>query len=122
MSQDEIMELIEKGESDTIEFKEAFGKEAIETADAFANTKGGFILIGISDKGKINGVQIAKETLKVWANEISQNTEPRIIPEIERSEIDSKNIVVIKIKEFPIKPVSIISIVDVIKGSKTATA
>ena len=107
MSQDEIMELIEKGESDTIEFKEAFGKKAIETADAFANTKGGFILIGISDKGKINGVQIAKETLKVWANEISQNTEPRIIPEIERSEIDGKNIVVIKIKEFPIKPVSI---------------
>jgi predicted HTH transcriptional regulator len=64
MSQDEIMELIGKGESDTIEFKEAFGKEAIETADAFANTKGGFILIGISDKGKINGVQIAKESSK----------------------------------------------------------
>lgn len=107
MIQDEIAELIRKGESEDTEFKEKFDKEAIETAAAFANTKGGIILIGFSDKGKVNGIQIGKETLKYWANQISQSTEPRIIPEIEQNEIEGKNVVIIRIKEFPIKPVSV---------------
>lgn len=107
MKQDEIMDLIRKGESDTVEFKESFDKKTIETAGAFANTRGGVILIGVSDRGKINGVQVAKETLNGWVNQISQSTEPRIMPEIEQSEMDGKIVVLILIKEFPIKPVSV---------------
>jgi hypothetical protein len=47
--------LLKKGESEIMEFKEGFDKEAIETAFAFANTKGGTILIGDSDNGKVKG-------------------------------------------------------------------
>lgn len=90
-----------------VEFKERFDKETIETAVAFANTKGGIILIGVSDKSRIKGTQIGKDTLNDWANQISQSTEPRVIPEIEVSEIDDKSVVIIRIKEFPIKPVSV---------------
>lgn len=107
MTHQEITKLMKEGESQDLEFKENFDKEAIETAAAFANTKGGVILIGFSDKGKVIGVQIGKETLKDWANQISQSTEPRIIPEIEQSEIGGKSVVVVQIKEFPIKPVSV---------------
>ncbi len=107
MNQDEIIELIRKSESETIKFKENFDKETIETAGAFANTKGGIIIIGVSDKGKINGIKISKEMFKDWTNKISQSTEPRIIPEIEQNEIENKIIVLIHIKEFPIKPVSV---------------
>lgn len=107
MIRDEIKELMKKGESESIEFKEKFDKETIETAVAFANTKGGVILIGFSDKGKVKGVQVGKETLNDWANQISQGTEPRIIPEIEQNEIEDKNVVITRIKEFPIKPVSV---------------
>ena len=107
MIQDEIVELMRKGESENVEFKENFDKKAIETAVAFANTKGGIILIGVSDKNEVKGVQIGKETLKKWANQISQSTEPGIIPEIGHSGIDDKRVVIIRIKEFPIKPVSI---------------
>jgi len=107
VNQDELLELIQKEESETIEFKENFDKETIETVSAFANTRGGVILIGVSDKGKIKGVQIGRETLKNWANQISQSTEPRIIPEIEAGEIDSKRVAIIQIREFPIKPVSV---------------
>jgi len=46
----DLKALISRGEFDNIEFKEKFGNEVIETAVAFANTKGGVILIGISDK------------------------------------------------------------------------
>ena len=107
MVKDKLRELVKKGESNTVEFKESFDREIIETAGAFANTKGGIILIGVSDKGELKDVQIGKETMNDWANQISQSTEPRIIPEIERSEIEGKNVVIIRIKEFPIKPVSV---------------
>lgn len=107
MVKDKLRELVKKGEANSIEFKENFDRETIETAGAFANTKGGIILIGVSDKGKVNGVQIGKETMNELANQISQSTEPRVIPEIERGEIEGKNVVIIQIKEFPIKPVSV---------------
>lgn len=73
MKNEELKKLIKKGESETVEFKENFDKETIETAVAFANTKGGVILIGLSDKSKIKGIQVEKETRKNWANQISQS-------------------------------------------------
>lgn len=91
MNQDKLMELIKTGESETTEFKKNFDKETIETAVAFSNTKGGAILIGVSNKDKVVGVQIGKETLKAWANQISQSTEPCLIPEIEHSEIKGRS-------------------------------
>ena len=106
MDQSEIIKLIKKGESKTVEFKESFDNKTIETAVAFANTRGGHIFIGVSDQGAKKGVQIGKETLIGWTNQISQGTQPRIIPEVASSEIEDKIIAVIQIKEFPIKPVS----------------
>ena len=45
----DIEKLIQKGESKNTEFKQNFDRETIETAAAFTNTKGGIILIGVSD-------------------------------------------------------------------------
>jgi len=100
-----IEELIKRGESEKIEFKENFGKEAIESLTAMANTKGGFVIIGVKDNGKISGVTLRKNALAKWANEIAQNTEPKIIADFEVEEINGKKIVIIKVDEFPIKPV-----------------
>jgi len=107
VKQTDLRKLIKSGESETVELKASFNKEILETSGAFANTKGGVILIGISNRGEIRGIQIGKETLRDWANQISQSTEPRIIPEIELSKVDGKNLAIIWIKEFPIKPVSV---------------
>ena len=94
-------------ESESVEFKENFDREALETASAFANTKGGIILVGVSDKGKFKGVQVGRETLKDWTNRISQSTEPSVIADIEVEETKGGKLVLIKIVEFPIKPVSV---------------
>lgn len=94
-------------ESDTVEFKENFDRETVETASAFANTRGGMILVGVSDKGEFKGVQVGKETLRDWTNRISQGTEPSVTPDIEVKEIKGRKLVIIKIVEFPIKPVSV---------------
>jgi ATP-dependent DNA helicase RecG len=104
---EELKNLIKDGESDTLEFKENFTREVAITAGAFANTKGGTILIGVTDGGKIKGVQQSNDALKDRVNRISQVTEPMVIPEIDVEEMDGKKVIVIGIKEFPIKPVAV---------------
>jgi ATP-dependent DNA helicase RecG len=99
-------DLIKTGESETVEFKEKFDERTIESAVAFANTKGGIIFIGVSDKNTIKGIEIGKETINQWVNQISQSTDPRIIPEIEKIRTNGKTVVAVQIKENPIKPVS----------------
>ncbi len=101
-----IEELISKGESETLEFKERFDNETIETVSAFANTNGGAILIGVSDRGEIKGVKLGRESLRSWINKISQLTEPTIIPGIESYSLNDKTVVAINVKESPLKPVA----------------
>jgi len=107
MNQEDFHSLIKQGEGTTIEFKENFGKEALETAGAFANTQGGHIIIGINKKGSIQGVTLSNETLKNWGNRISQISQPMLIPELQIFSDKGKQIVIIIIKEFPLKPVAI---------------
>jgi len=101
-----IKRMIGKGESEALEFKEKFDKESIETAAAFANAKGGLILVGVSDNSEVKGVKIGKDAIKGWTNDISQSTEPTVIPDITAFEGEGKIIVMISIKESPIKPVA----------------
>ena len=101
-----LPDLIKTGESNTVEFKEKFDEQTIESAVAFANTKGDIIFIGVSDKNNIKGIKVGKETLNQWTNQISQSTDPRIIPELEKIKVDGKTVIAVKIKENPIKPIS----------------
>lgn len=101
-----LKEILAKGESETVEFKENFDKECIETAVAFANTKGGTIFIGIDDKGKTKGIQLGKKTLNEWINQLAQSTEPKIMIKTERLLVKRKAVVAIHISESRIKPIS----------------
>ena len=47
-----VQEMIAAGESEALEFKATFNKEAIESISAFANHKGGKVLLGIKDSDK----------------------------------------------------------------------
>jgi len=102
-----LKEIISQGESETIEFKESTGewKEIIKTISAFTNTKGGNILIGASDKGKIIGVQIGKKTIEALVNKIKENTDPKIFPSISVENIKKQNVILIKVEENKSKPV-----------------
>ena len=51
-----IQEMIEAGEGYRIEFKESLDKSFIEEVCAFANSSGGKIILGVSDKGIIKGI------------------------------------------------------------------
>ena len=103
----DLKQCITQGENDTTEFKENFDQEVIETAVAFANTDGGIILIGVSDGREIRGITIGKETLRDISNRISQATEPRVVLEIESVDMEGKSVLLIRIAECRIKPVSV---------------
>lgn len=71
-------------ESQTVEHKLSLGerREIVETCAAFATAQGGRIYIGIRDDGAVAGVQIGKGTLEALANDIAQNTVPKLVPAI----------------------------------------
>ena len=98
-----LNEIISSGESETIEFKKSPSewKEMIETVSAFSNTKGGTILVGIDDKGKVYGTMIGKNTIEDLTNKILTNTEPKIYPEISTASINDKKVILIKVEKFP---------------------
>ncbi len=103
---DEILDLIEKGESETVEFKKSTAslREGIETSCAFANHRGGYLLFGIDDNGAILGQQVTDDTIKNIANAVKLNTDPKLYPGIERIELKGKTCILVTIEESPLKP------------------
>ena len=93
MDEQTFLGIVEKGESDTVEFKLSFDKEAIETLAAFANTKGGTIIIGVQNSGQLYGVQLGKETLQNWTNQIKLHTAPFISPDVSELIVKNKTVV-----------------------------
>ena len=102
----DLNDLIENHEDGEVEYKSSFGAGAIKTICALSNSKGGKVVIGVRNNGKIIGVDIGPETIQEWINEIKTKTTPSIIPDIEPHEINGKNIVIVNVKDFPLKPVS----------------
>ena len=98
--------VIDVKESETVEFKSSFNEAAIETLVAFANTKGGELYIGVDDEATIKGIQIGKETIQKWLNEIKIKTQPAIIPSVNILDFKGKTVVTMRVQEFPVKPIS----------------
>ena len=94
-------------ESEHVEFKVSFSDEVIITLVAFSNSKGGTVYIGITDLGQVKGFRLGKETIAQWINEIKNKTVPILIPDIEEITFEGKTVVTLRVKEYPVKPVSI---------------
>ncbi len=94
-------------EDSQTEFKSSFSDAVIESLVAFANTKGGKVLIGVDDKGvPVKGFSVGNESVQKWVNEIKNKTQPSIIPDVELINFNGTDVGELSIKEFPIKPVS----------------
>ena len=101
-----LEEILDAGESETLEFKEKFNTDVIETAVAFANTRGGFIVIGVNDGGLPTNQSFGDEILRDYVNRIANTTEPVVIPNAERKKLGDAEIIMLQISEVPLKPVS----------------
>jgi ATP-dependent DNA helicase RecG len=94
-------------ESETVELKSSLSEwqEIIETISAFSNAKGGTIYVGINPKGEVKGVDIGKRTLENLASDIKQYTDPKVFPTMEVGKIGERDVVIIRVREYPTKPV-----------------
>ena len=99
-------QLLFAGESQTLEFKTSFDKATVESLVAFANAQDGTVLVGVNYTGEVVGVTLGKETLNEWLNQIKSTTSPSLIPDLHTENQKGKTVVVIRMGEFPVKPVS----------------
>ena len=94
-------------ETQYIELKSGFNDETIETLTAFANTKGGKVLVGVQNNGiPVSGFMIGEETIQKHLNEIKNKTQPSIIPNAEIINYQGSSIIEFTISEFPVKPIA----------------
>lgn len=107
MDVEKLKLLIAEGESSTVEFKrkvtspEKIAKELC----AFANSKGGFLIIGVDDDRKIVGVDSEKSEVDIVEIACQFNIFPPITPKkIEVVNYNKKEIVVVEIEESNNKP------------------
>lgn len=103
-----LLEQIQKGESKTLEFKEALPKnESIaKTVIAFSNTSGGKLIVGVNDERVVVGVDDALifEMQDKIASIIADNCSPGIMPEIYSVNVESKLVLVIEVVRGNLKP------------------
>jgi len=102
MNKIEILDIISKGESSKVQFKENIHNEQSIAQEmiAFANTDGGIILIGINDKTwEVSG--ITREDIQrlnnLLVNAAEQHIKPAIYISTEVVDIDSKNVMVVQV-------------------------
>ena len=100
MTRTELLELIKNGENSGVEFKRdtldnrALAKELV----AFANLRGGRVLLGIDDDGSVAG--ITRDRLEEWVmNTCRDKIRPELIPyyEIIRDVEPGKNVAIIQV-------------------------
>ena len=100
------MEIIEKGEDSFTEFKE----EKVHSDDlaseivAFANSEGGIILLGISDKKEIKAISKPDKEMQRVENICYNNCEPSIAVAIEKIKVDDGIVLCIHISKGPERP------------------
>ncbi|MEJ2902612.1 AlbA family DNA-binding domain-containing protein [Pedobacter panaciterrae] len=101
-----IRKLILQGEGTTLDFKKTItnNEKIAKSLVAFANNKGGQLLIGVADDGSIKGVKSEDEERYMITKSAHQFCKPAIEPEFEEIYIDDKLVLVVKIAESDTKP------------------
>lgn len=101
MNIDQLRQLVKQGESDHLEFKNSTSqlKPALETACAFLNLKGGFIIFGVKNNGELIGQNVSDNTKQEIAKEI-RKIEPHVSIGIHYLPLnDEKQIILLDIPE-----------------------
>lgn len=69
--------IIKEGEGLTVEFKERYTSKIDRDIVAFANSRGGLLLLGVDDHGKMVGENLTNK-LKAEINALARNCDPQI--------------------------------------------
>lgn len=104
MTGDEIKELISQGEGAHLEFKTRFTSDKFIARHiaAFANSGGGTIIFGVSEKGEILGLSHEEEKEAVYRlKAIGQQLLPSFVYSLRSIQVDGKSVVYMHVDEAP---------------------
>ena len=107
IDQKSLKHLVREGEGANLEFKLKTNHpdKIVKEIVAFANTRGGKLLIGVSDDKQIKGLKFADEDLFILKKAIEKYIYPVVDYEIEKVILDDeKEVLVFEIPESPMKP------------------
>jgi ATP-dependent DNA helicase RecG len=82
-------------ENEMLDFKRTWHKGVLETIAAFANTRGGRVLIGVEDDGSVSGFAASDQDFQKIVNEIV--TVLSLHPSLTWLEMDSKRVLEIRV-------------------------
>ena len=106
MTEKELEIAVTAHEMQRLELKESFGAECVEAACAFANANGGYIVIGVDNKGRLAKSPLRTEALRDYENRIATATEPSVAVDAEKVAFRGGQVVVLEVLENPLKPVA----------------
>jgi len=109
MDSKELLDIIKRGESSTVQFKERLPHidSLVHEIIALTNTKGGYLIIGVNDKnGELNGLTYSEIQFcnSQIINAVSQKIFPAVRVITETISVEEQNIIIIKIEEGVKKP------------------
>ncbi len=107
--------MVSGGESTTVEFKRkvAHPEKIIKELVAFANTRGGYLFIGVNDDGSIPGLKFPEDHIYALEKAIVKYCRPSLPYTIEEIAItEDRWVVLVEIKESRNKPHYILSPTD----------
>lgn len=104
-SAETLLSLIAGGESTFVEFKSQLPSEELaETVCAFANTKGGTIIVGVTNGGQIRGFSHPKYGVDHVDNVVSASVDPIPVVSTRSTSIRGHPLLVIQVQEGASKP------------------
>jgi len=101
-----IKRLIFDGEGVTLDFKKTITRceKIAKTMTAFANNKGGRLLVGVADDGSIKGVKFEEEEKYMLIKAAQLYIRPALDPIFEEFYVDDKLVLVVTIEPSATKP------------------
>lgn len=101
MEPNQVVSVIRGGESQEVEFKQSFhsAHEIAKAICAFANTLGGMLLIGVSDKKEIIGIREDPDSLQQQISAANQSVSPAPLVSVETHKIGGNIVVAVIVQK-----------------------
>ncbi len=98
MDRNELEQLIERGESETVEVKKSTAqlRRAMETLCGMLNGNGGHVLVGVTPQGRIVGQAVSDKTLREVADLLRRFEPPATITQTRIAIGDGKDVLVLE--------------------------
>ncbi len=107
-----VRHLVSGGESATVEFKRkvAYPEKIIKELVAFANTKGGYLFIGVNDDGTIPGLKFPEDNIYALEEAMKKYCHPPLPYTLEEVTVtEDRWVVVVRVTESEQKPHYVLS-------------